>query len=128
MANVIPPIVSRIQELRSELSKQDSFRFHASSLLIVYESADSYDPAIPENSSTAENYTRGDNKTTGNEKSKAKLYPLPVSVHMIDFAHSTFKGFLDDKTVYQGPDVDCLYALDNLITVLNNIYKSTLPT
>ena len=62
---------------------------------------------------------------TNEDTSESKSNSLQFGVHMIDFAHSTFQGFLEDITVYQGPDRDCLYALDNLISVLENILKNS---
>uniref|UniRef100_H2ZQ04 Kinase n=1 Tax=Ciona savignyi TaxID=51511 RepID=H2ZQ04_CIOSA len=93
VTEVITPIVDRLVALRRTLEEQDTFRFHASSVLITYEGSSS----------------------GGNVQS---------AVHMIDFAHSTRAGFLDDKTVYTGPDTDCLHALDNLASILNNLLKN----
>lgn len=39
---------------------------------------------------------------------------------MIDFAHATFKGFLDDK-YYNGVDEGYLLGLDSLISILENL-------
>lgn len=92
VTELIPIIIGRLEELRSVVSRQESYRFYASSVLL------SYDGAMEGSGS-----------------------PLKVGVHMIDFAHSTFKGFLDDKIVYEGPDNDCLVALDNLIILLREL-------
>nr|XP_002123506.1 inositol hexakisphosphate kinase 1 [Ciona intestinalis] len=56
----------------------------------------------------------------GNSTSNVPL----CNVHMIDFAHSTKPGFLDDKIKYPGPDNDCLHALDNLVSILNNLLQN----
>lgn len=47
-----------------------------------------------------------------------------VIIKMIDFAHSTFKGFMDDPIVHFGPDKGYLRGLETLITVLENGLKS----
>lgn len=43
-----------------------------------------------------------------------------VCMKMIDFAHSTFEGFMDDKIVHKGPDLGYIKGLDTLISVLHN--------
>ncbi|KAJ8404103.1 hypothetical protein AAFF_G00344530 [Aldrovandia affinis] len=47
--------------------------------------------------------------------------PPGVDVRMIDFAHSTFKGFRDDQTVHDGPDRGYVFGLESLITILEGI-------
>ena len=73
------------------LAALSSYRFHASSLLITYE---------------------------GWEDVNQQCDSKAVGVHIIDFAHCTFEQY-NDK--YTGPDTDCLHAIDNLISILNNI-------
>ena len=137
VVEVIPAIVARLKELRSELEKKVTYRFHASSVLITYESVLSHDAStcIEGNVIKEKNPNNRVSPATCNKKTSAKTLhsssdhatgskPSKSSVYMIDFAHSTFEGFLDDDTVYQGPDTDCLYALDNLISVLNDILRT----
>ena len=45
----------------------------------------------------------------------SSVQPQRTSVHMIDFAHSTYRGFLDDTPVHQGPHCGFLFGLQNLI-------------
>ncbi|XP_062327049.1 inositol hexakisphosphate kinase 1 isoform X2 [Osmerus eperlanus] len=47
--------------------------------------------------------------------------PPGVDVRMIDFAHSTYKGFRDDQTVHVGPDRGYVFGLESLITILEAI-------
>ncbi|KAI1890346.1 hypothetical protein AGOR_G00152790 [Albula goreensis] len=47
--------------------------------------------------------------------------PPSVDVRMIDFAHSTFKGFRDDQTVHDGPDRGYVFGLESLIKILESI-------
>ncbi|XP_036840151.1 inositol hexakisphosphate kinase 1 [Oncorhynchus mykiss] len=58
--------------------------------------------------------------------------PLPsspsisVDVRMIDFAHSTFKGFRDDQTVHDGPDRGYVFGLESLIKILEGLREENL--
>ena len=139
VTEVIPPIVNRIKELRTELEHHDTYRFHASSVLITYESASDADlnfSSIPFSNKEISNQPKTSQETVGicfNAKEDASLksngnrHPNSrlCSVYMIDFAHSTYQGFLEDKIIHEGPDKDCLNALDNLIAVLNDILKNS---
>ena len=40
---------------------------------------------------------------------------------MIDFAHSTFEGFLDDPPLHEGPDSGYLKGLESLEHTLETI-------
>lgn len=44
-----------------------------------------------------------------------------VDVRMIDFAHSTFKGFRDDPTVHDGPDMGYVFGLESLINIMEQM-------
>lgn len=57
------------------------------------------------------------------------LTPLPaqpkrpprVEVRMIDFAHSTFKGFRGDTAVHDGPDRGYVFGLESLVQILESL-------
>ncbi|XP_038862551.1 inositol hexakisphosphate kinase 1-like isoform X2 [Salvelinus namaycush] len=51
---------------------------------------------------------------------------ISVDVRMIDFAHSTFKGFRDDQTVHDGPDRGYVFGLESLIKILEGIKEENL--
>ena len=51
-----------------------------------------------------------------------------VTVKIIDFAHSTFEGFLDDPIVHEGPDAGFLKGLDTLIDVLTHALEPSSPS
>ncbi|XP_027859957.1 inositol hexakisphosphate kinase 1 isoform X2 [Xiphophorus couchianus] len=58
--------------------------------------------------------------------------PLPqqlplVDMRMIDFAHSTFRGFLDDKVLHKGPDQGYLFGLENFIHIIKDFRDENLP-
>ena len=41
-----------------------------------------------------------------------------VTMKMIDFAHSTFEGFMEDPVVHIGPDLGYIKGIDTLISTL----------
>ncbi|XP_047440008.1 inositol hexakisphosphate kinase 1 [Mugil cephalus] len=47
--------------------------------------------------------------------------PPLVDVRMIDFAHSTFKGFRGDTAVHDGPDRGYVFGLESLIQILESL-------
>ena len=49
----------------------------------------------------------------------------PATMKMIDFAHSTFEGFMDDPIVHEGPDSGYITGLDSLITILQSALYNT---
>ncbi|XP_041744971.2 inositol hexakisphosphate kinase 1 [Coregonus clupeaformis] len=51
---------------------------------------------------------------------------VSVDVRMIDFAHSTFKGFRDDQTVHDGPDRGYVFGLESLIKILEGLREENL--
>ena len=46
-----------------------------------------------------------------------------ITVKMIDFAHSTFDGFMDDPVVHIGPDHGYLKGLTTLIRLMESWLK-----
>lgn len=50
-----------------------------------------------------------------------------VDVRMIDFAHSTFKGFRGDTAVHDGPDRGYVFGLESLIQILESLRDENLP-
>ncbi|XP_043977823.1 inositol hexakisphosphate kinase 1 isoform X2 [Gambusia affinis] len=53
--------------------------------------------------------------------------PPLVDVRMIDFAHSTFRGFPNDTAVHKGPDQGYVFGLENLIHILEDFRDENLP-
>ncbi|XP_043977716.1 inositol hexakisphosphate kinase 1-like [Gambusia affinis] len=53
--------------------------------------------------------------------------PPLVDVRMIDFAHSTFRGFRNDTAMHKGPDRGYVFGLENLIHILEDIQHENLP-
>ena len=60
-------------------------------------------------------------------KKKRRLQDPSVDVRMIDFAHTTFSGYLGDDLVHWGPDNGYLLGLDSLTVILNEIRHASFP-
>lgn len=97
--DLFEPILSKLKRLISVLEIQASYRFYSSSLLIIYDGIDRPRMGDP----------------------LAQETPPKVDVRMIDFAHSTYKGFRDDPTVHDGPDKGYVLGLRSLISILQLI-------
>uniref|UniRef100_A0A3B5R8H7 Kinase n=1 Tax=Xiphophorus maculatus TaxID=8083 RepID=A0A3B5R8H7_XIPMA len=113
--DLFEPILNKLRSLKVVLERQESYRFYSSSLLIIYEGK----------------VSRWESETApppgpGQSAAPADQPPL-VDVRMIDFAHSTFRGFLDDKVVHKGPDHGYLFGLENLIHILEDFRDENLP-
>lgn len=52
--------------------------------------------------------------------------PPRVEVRMIDFAHSTFKGFRGDTAVHDGPDRGYVFGLESLVQILESLRDDSL--
>ncbi|KAF3856753.1 hypothetical protein F7725_017476 [Dissostichus mawsoni] len=53
--------------------------------------------------------------------------PPLVDVRMIDFAHSTFKGFRGDTAVHDGTDRGYVFGLESLVKILESLQDDNLP-
>ncbi|CAH1237864.1 IP6K1 [Branchiostoma lanceolatum] len=104
---VMPKIIAQLEELKSVLEKHQTYRFYSSSLLIIYEGNNCF--------SGANRVENGDLCTSH------RAATAGVAVKMIDFAHSTYKGFRGDRTVHQGPDKGYIFGLENLLRVFHEI-------
>ena len=90
--------------------------FFFSSLLIVYEGKDKQSSKIQRLDSV--NITSEDDYVSENESDEDSIEVDDVTMKMIDFAHSTFEGFLDDPITHSGPDSGYLKGLDTLIRII----------
>uniref|UniRef100_A0A8C7ZP46 Kinase n=1 Tax=Oryzias sinensis TaxID=183150 RepID=A0A8C7ZP46_9TELE len=147
--DLFQPILSKLRRLKAVLEKQASYRFYSSSLL-----TDSPPPwrtgICPEEtrvqfrgvgffhgtvmgpgSRSGSRFGSGpesDSSTPLGVVSPPPHRQLPlVDLRMIDFAHSTFKGFRGDTAVHDGPDRGYMLGLESLIEILESLRKENLP-
>lgn len=106
--------------------------FFSSSLLIVYEGKDVSKNTYQDVSSkpklrswtSQSSSEESDTSYSDTEVSELELREHEsdddsrVTMKMIDFAHSTFEGFMDDSVVHIGPDAGYLKGIDTLIGIL----------
>uniref|UniRef100_A0A8C6NNH4 Kinase n=1 Tax=Nothobranchius furzeri TaxID=105023 RepID=A0A8C6NNH4_NOTFU len=106
--DLFEPILNKLRGLKAVLERQASYRFYSSSLLIIYE---------------------GKVSLGLSSLLSAPVSPQPplVDVRMIDFAHSTFKGFRGDTAVHDGPDRGYVFGLESLIQILESLRDNNLP-
>uniref|UniRef100_A0A3P9ACT8 Kinase n=1 Tax=Esox lucius TaxID=8010 RepID=A0A3P9ACT8_ESOLU len=109
--DLFEPMLRKLRSLKTVLERQTTYRFYSSSLLIIYEGKE------PE---TADVWQ------TPAETGPQDPPGVAVDVRMIDFAHSTFKGFRDDQTVHDGPDRGYVFGLESLVTILESLREEHL--
>lgn len=57
-----------------------------------------------------------------NNQEKSTTTNKKIKIKMIDFAHSTFKGFLNDQ-IYEGVDDGYLLGINSLIEIVESVFK-----
>ncbi|KAF4527415.1 hypothetical protein B566_EDAN015314, partial [Ephemera danica] len=139
-ADILPPLIRKLQELYSILEQQEAFRFYTSSLLLVYDGDISVSRRNSENKLNAEceigtrtvdvlgrsascdamsyvtsrrSFERSHSlEPTNCDDGKPEVIEPLVDVRIIDFAHSTHKS-LGDPIQYTGPDQGFLFGIEN---------------
>ena len=117
---LVDAILRQLRALHATLTRQHTFRFYSSSLLIMYDGADwcaEPPPGGAGGGSADGGWERGEaEEGAGQEKGRP-------SVYMIDFAHTTHHGFRGDRTQHAGPDRGYLFGLENLIQMLVDVQQ-----
>lgn len=148
---LIDTIILKLSQLRDLVSQQQTFRFYSSSLLIMYEgrtegavvcptadqpemmefdsndsfaSADFMPCMVCDNGLASSECPDAAAHRSASSSSKVP----PVNVRLIDFAHSTYRGFLSDKTRHEGPDKGFMFGLTSLMSLFQRIKDKYRPT
>ncbi|XP_077458482.1 inositol hexakisphosphate kinase 1 isoform X2 [Stigmatopora argus] len=145
--DLFEPILHKLRSLKTVLERQASYRFYSSSLLIIYEGkkSDAFASLVGKQKSPEEAHCvppaplsatppplaeepppRPDSSCAPTPLtppcSPQRQEPPPLlDVRMIDFAHSTFKGFRGDTAVHDGPDRGYVLGLESLIRILEGL-------
>ncbi|XP_022249891.1 inositol hexakisphosphate kinase 3-like [Limulus polyphemus] len=137
--SLIDRVLEKLQELRKTIENQHSFRFYSSSLLVLYEGCEhnnnslDFGDRIQATSSHNISYNGDENielhflrehpicdkRILTSEPSRSRSYE--IDIRMIDFAHTTYKGYKGDTTIHNGPDNGYLLGLDNLVRILREV-------
>uniref|UniRef100_A0A8C3D102 Kinase n=1 Tax=Corvus moneduloides TaxID=1196302 RepID=A0A8C3D102_CORMO len=122
--DLFEPVLAKLRSLKAVLERQASYRFYSSSLLIIYDGKDSRAGMLGERRPEAR-LKRVDGSvpeaSRGGSSEPGSSAQPKVDVRMIDFAHSTFKGFRDDPTVHDGPDMGYVFGLESLINIMEQM-------
>lgn len=140
--DLFEPILNKLHSLKAVLERQASYRFYSSSLLIIYEGKETQDSSswqqrephcCPGPTDTGPGHCNTDTlpstQTPPIKPPDSALSPAAplVDVRMIDFAHSTFKGFRGDTAVHDGPDRGYVFGLESLVRILENLRDENMP-
>ncbi|KAK6318687.1 hypothetical protein J4Q44_G00098980 [Coregonus suidteri] len=152
--DLFEPMLCKLRSLKAVLERQTTYRFYSSSLLIIYEGkepemAHAWQKASPPAPQPAAEMPSEKEEAVAvnpgpQQPPQALCLPpsdphgptpppprtsgpsVSVDVRMIDFAHSTFKGFRDDQTVHDGPDRGYVFGLESLIKILEGLREENL--
>lgn len=120
--DLFEPILAKLQSLKAVLERQASYRFYSSSLLIIYDGKDPRSEAYLERKAEIRLKQENLPESLQDASNTESLTVQPkVDVRMIDFAHSTFKGFRDDITVHDGPDMGYVFGLESLVNIIEQM-------
>nr|XP_061814011.1 inositol hexakisphosphate kinase 1 [Nerophis lumbriciformis] len=135
--DLFEPILHKLHSLKTVLERQASYRFYSSSLLIIYEGKPLAAPPptlaghtphvedpLPHPDSSSASTPIPTPRTAPSPQQQE--HPPLVDVRMIDFAHSTFKGFRGDTAVHDGPDRGYVLGLESLIRILEGLRAESL--
>uniref|UniRef100_A0A1I7Z5E2 Kinase n=1 Tax=Steinernema glaseri TaxID=37863 RepID=A0A1I7Z5E2_9BILA len=114
-------LLAKLERLREMLALAEGYRFFSSSILIAFDGANETDEeslqaVVPMSKKRrrSESYSSDEDTDTLEEP---EVTVADISVRMIDFAHSTFSGFLEDQERHKGPDEGYLLGIDTLLRI-----------
>ena len=118
---LLGPVLKKLAELKAVLERQESYRFYSSSLLVIYDGKERPEVALDSDAEDLEDLSEESADESAGAYAFKPIGASSVDVRMIDFAHSTFKGFRDDPTVHDGPDRGYVFGLESLISIMEQM-------
>ena len=145
--DILPRLIAMLIKLRETVRRQDTYRFFSSSLLLIYDgkepslttdtklSASPVDPdsclftqsrdyttsLLPNHFETCHRTALKSIRSDPNfDLNKARQM---VDVRMIDFAHTTHEGYVNDRIQYTGPDEGYIVGLNTLIMAFEEMLE-----
>ncbi|KAK0422666.1 hypothetical protein QR680_007710 [Steinernema hermaphroditum] len=112
-------LLVRLERLQQTLSLAEGYRFFSSSILIAFDGAvdadeERYQAVVPASRKRKRSASYSSDEEP--EPLEPEVTVADISVRMIDFAHSTFGGFLNDKA-YSGVDDGYLLGVETLLRI-----------
>ena len=142
--DILPRLIAMLIKLRETVRKQDTYRFFSSSLLLIYDGKDTSlttdtdlcaSPVDPDSclytqcrDSLLPNHFEACHRTALKSMQLDPNFDLNkarqlVDVRMIDFAHTTHEGYVNDRIQYTGPDEGYIVGLNTLITAFEEMLE-----
>ena len=144
--DILPQLLKMLCELRETIRNQASFRYYSSSLLLIYDgdtsalNNDKHEgetdnvgmapllPKFPPNWTESGCWPNRAAPVPWHVRPDLDAIRGNVDVRMIDFAHTTHKGFKEDPVCYQGPDEGYILGLTTLINAFESMLKNDLSS
>ena len=118
--DLVPDIVKMLEQLKRVIFEQNSYRFFSSSLLMVYEGNED-EIADKNHASVWPNGLHSPSCSLELSPEDLSVMRKRVDIRMIDFAHTTHQGFVNDPVHYQGPDKGYILGLNTLIDAFSRM-------
>lgn len=122
--DVICSVIEQAERLRRVVMNLESYRFYSSSLLIVFE-GETESALHMTDESGQDSREEEEEDSEFSKAATATSHHKPPVLKLIDFANVTFPGFCKDDIFHEGPDQGFLFGLNNLITILETIWKKS---
>ena len=118
---LIHPLIEMLKSLREVVITQDSHRFYSSSLLIIYDGKPSATTATQVNGCEEETVVSG--SEPAGLAARLRASRQMVDLRMIDFAHATHSGYLNDPVRYTGEDEGYVVGLNTIIATFEDMLR-----